>query len=188
MPTALVIGGTSFLGRHLTALLQRQNTRVVSTSRRPGLQGAVRCDIRDRQRVFEVVRAVQPDWVFNCAAETSWPISALECYRTHVLGTLHLLQAIRSNVRTARTVLFGSAAEYGSVPASSLPIVENQLTEPLSIFGTSKLAQTELARQAATEWNLRLIVVRPFNIVGPGQGEQYLASRLIQRLRNEHNP
>lgn len=189
MSRALVIAGTSFLGKHLSAHLTKQGVEVVATSRAPKPGSTLLpCDITERIGVESLIRELQPDLVFNCAALTTWPVSAHECYRTHVLGTLNLLGALRNSVRNARTVLFGSAAEYGNVPDDCLPIKETEATRPQTFFGVSKLAQTHLVRHATAEWNLRVVIARPFNIIGPGLGEQYLAGQLTARLRSNLNP
>jgi GDP-4-dehydro-6-deoxy-D-mannose reductase len=63
-----------------------------------------------------------------------------------------------------------------------LPVDESYRAQPSSFFGASKLAQTEAARIAALEWNLRVFVVRPFNILGPGLPAHYAPAALAQRL------
>jgi len=53
---------------------------------------------------------------------------------------------------------------------------------PSSFFGASKLAQTQVGLAAAAEWGLGVVVVRPFNVIGPGLPRHYFAASLAQRL------
>jgi GDP-4-dehydro-6-deoxy-D-mannose reductase len=103
-------------------------------------------------------------------------------YALHVQGTLNVLEAVARHAPAAPVVLLGSAAEYGVVPPEVLPVDEDCPPGALSFFGASKLAQTQAAQPAAVEWKIGVVVVRPFNIIGPGLPCQYFAAALAQRL------
>ncbi len=79
-------------------------------------------------------------------------------------------------------MLMGSAAEYGCVGEDQLPIGEDCQAGPRSQFGESKCAQTRVARDEAIRYGLDIVSLRPFNMIGPGQPEHYLAGSLIRRL------
>src|SRR5262249_1706398 len=66
--------------------------------------------------------------------------------------------------------------------SEALPIREDYPAQPPSFFGASKLAQTQLAAAAAGEWQLGILVVRPFNVLGPGLPAHYFAAALAERL------
>lgn len=181
MRTALVLSGNSFVGRHVLGALPKHCRRVAATARR-AQPGFLRCDLTDSRQVEAAVKSVKPDWVIQCAGATAAHQRA-EMNRLHIDGTLNLLRAVSRYAPKATTLLFGSAAEYGQVDAVSLPLSENHVPNPLSAFGQSKLAQFHLAQSTAMEWNLSVLIVRPFNILGPGLPEHYLAAGLGQRLR-----
>jgi GDP-4-dehydro-6-deoxy-D-mannose reductase len=182
MTVALVFAGDSFVGGHLCWALREAGHRVVATARRPGGTGGLEpCDVTDHGRVGEVVAAAKPDWVFQCAGATRTD-DPQELYRVHVGGTLAVLAAVAGHAPAPRVVLLGSAAEYGPVPAEALPVREDHPAAPRSFFGASKLAQTEAARVAAAEWQLRVLVARPFNVTGPGLPGHYFAAALARNL------
>jgi GDP-4-dehydro-6-deoxy-D-mannose reductase len=182
MTTALVLAGNSFVGGHLCRALREAGVRVVATARgaerSPGLE---RCDLTEPGRVEEVVAAARPRWVFQCAGATHTS-DAREMYRLHVGGSLNVLAAVERHAPAAATVLFGSAAEYGPVEPAALPVGEDRPPAPRSFFGASKLAQTQAGIAAAAEWGLAVVVVRPFNVIGPGLPAHYLAAALAERL------
>jgi GDP-4-dehydro-6-deoxy-D-mannose reductase len=179
----LVIGASSFIGRHLAARLRAGGAEVVGTARQVTIgNGRVSCDLCDADAVDNVVKEVRPARVFQCAAATAAGERPEALYRLHVNGTLHLLRAISRHAPDAAVVVFGSAAEYGRVPDACLPIHEDQPPGDLSFYGASKLGQTHVASAAAIEWGLRVLAVRPFNVLGPGLPGHYFAAALAQRL------
>jgi GDP-4-dehydro-6-deoxy-D-mannose reductase len=184
--TALVFAGSSFVGGHLARRLRDHGLEVVTTARQPGgASGAWKCDLADEAGVRRVVAECRPRWVFQCAAVTAASGGPALLYHVHVLGALHALAAVARHAPGATVILFGSAAEYGQVPDECLPLAEDQRPGPLSFYGASKRAQTQLASAAAAEWGLRVLVVRPFNVLGPGLPAHYLAGALARRLRDE---
>jgi GDP-4-dehydro-6-deoxy-D-mannose reductase len=96
---------------------------------------------------------------------------------------MNVLEAVRRHSPGTGVMLLGSAAEYGVTLPEDLPVRETHPTIPHSFFGDSKLAQTQLGRTAAKLWGLRVISVRPFNVIGPGLPEHYFAAALGAKLR-----
>ena len=184
MEPALIFAGDSFLGRHLAGALQAAGWEVLSTSRR-ATPGFVACDVTDADQVTEAVRDAHPALVVQCAAATHTS-DPRELVAVHCGGSVNVLEAIQEHAPRSRTVLIGTAAEYGEVPPNQLPVTERQPTRPSSYFGASKVAQTELARAAAREAALAVAVVRPFNILGPGLPSHYAAARIAERVRELH--
>lgn len=177
----LVLAGRSFIGRHIVERLRRSGFEVMFTSRRSA-PGVFRCcDLLNQPDVDDLIAETQPDWVLSLAGIPRHdPVGAT---RLHVDGTRHLLNAVERRCPAARIVLMGSAAEYGRVPASHLPIQEDCPSGTGSGFGALKFAQTQLAQDFAERRGLDVVSLRPFNVVGPGQPEHYLAGSLINRLR-----
>jgi GDP-4-dehydro-6-deoxy-D-mannose reductase len=182
----LVIGAGSFIGRHLVARLRAGGAEVVGTARQVvGRSGFVTCDLCDADAVERVVKEIRPARIFQCAAVTSAGEAPEALYRLHVNGTLHLLRAVSRYAADAALIAFGSAAEYGRVSEECLPIYEEQPPGALSFYGASKLAQTYATAAAAAEWGLRVLIVRPFNVLGPGLPGHYVAAAIAQRLLQE---
>jgi GDP-4-dehydro-6-deoxy-D-mannose reductase len=180
MDVALVIAGTSFVGRHLCRQLAQRNIAYSATTRTPQ-RGFVRCDLTCSGEIHGVIQSVQPRWIFNCAGATAHS-NPEEMHALHVTATESLLEAVALDAPDAVTVLFGSAAEYGPVPPELLPIREDTPARPTSAYGQSKLALTQTAERLAHTHGLRVHVVRPFNLLGPGLGKQFLAASLCERL------
>src|SRR5258708_1418896 len=88
---ALVLAGSSFVGRHLCQRLRASGAAVACTGRGEQLGY---CDIGDRHSVRSLFNKVQTDAVFQCAAATSPNADVDEMFRIHVTGTLNVLRAL----------------------------------------------------------------------------------------------
>ncbi len=183
MADALVISANSFVGRYLAAELRSRGVTMITTARNP-TAGETRCDLENIETLRAALKlAEKPRWIFQCAGGSSRQ-PAEPVWKLHVEGTFRFLSVVRECSPNATVVLFGSSAEYGPVPEAELPITEATAYRPVSAYGQSKLAQTHLAMSLAKDWGLRIVVVRPFNILGPGLSPTYLTYKLIRKLRD----
>ena len=113
-------GHTGFKGSWLTLWLQKLGAHVTGYSLAPdtdpnlftlgrvsdGIE-SLTGDLRDRHRLSEAIRSAKPDVVIHMAAQPLVRESyaqPVETYETNVLGTVHLLDAIRS-VDSVRSVV-----------------------------------------------------------------------------------
>src|SRR5690606_8507049 len=73
-------------------------------------------------------------------------------------------------------ILIVSSAEiYGPVQPDELPLTENSPLRPTSPYSVSKITQDMLALQYYLSHELPLFRARPFNHLGPGQSENFVA-------------
>ena len=182
MKRALVFAGHSFVGRWLIRELQQHGWTTVNAVRRTAADGDLSCDLFDANRIEEVIAQTAPTWIFQCGGATTGN-DPRATFNLHVTGTFNVLDAVRRHAPAAGVMLMGSAAEYGNTNAADFPIREDHPGTPCSFFGASKAAQTQLAHVAALEWGLRLVTVRPFNVIGPGLPAHYFAAALAARMR-----
>jgi GDP-4-dehydro-6-deoxy-D-mannose reductase len=74
-----------------------------------------------------------------------------------------------------------SAEVYGRVPADRLPVTEEHPLRPATAYALSK-ACAELAAQRAAASGLAVVIARPFNHIGPGQTEDFVAAAFARQL------
>lgn len=185
---ALVTGGGGFSGRHLVDLLAREGCHVLSLGRTPvALPGAtsIEIDLADSAGVERAVREGAPDLVFHLAART--PANAPEGTLPEWLGgdpiaTDHLLEAIREHAPRARVLVVSSSAVYDDVPSEALPIPETSPLRPLTNYGIAKAEVEKVALRFHRAHGLAVVLVRPFNFVGPGQGRGLLPGNLAAQV------
>ena len=127
----LVTGHTGFKGAWLTAWLRQLGAKVVGIALNPptepshfsaaGLDGGIvdlRIDIRDRSKLMEAIVSAQPDFVFHLAAQSLVRCSyedPMETWQTNVLGTLHVLEALRNLNKSCAAVIVTSDKCYDNV-------------------------------------------------------------------------
>jgi GDP-4-dehydro-6-deoxy-D-mannose reductase len=176
---ALVTGGRGFVGTHLVEHLVSCGDDVVVVDH---IDGGV--DITLAGPTRDVLVDTAPDVVYHLAGWAdvgrSWqdPAGAL---RLNAVGTLNVLEGCRA-AGVQRVVCVASADVYGVVTQAELPLDEDAPVRPTSPYAASKVAADALAQQAFLGYGLGVLRVRPFNHVGPGQTEQFVAPALAGRI------
>jgi GDP-4-dehydro-6-deoxy-D-mannose reductase len=177
---AFVTGAEGFIGSHLVKFLQAKNWKVIggyclhATNSFPELPDLdfVQCDLRNGQRVAQVLNDHQPSHVFHLGAQSlptlSWtdPVSTFE---SNIMGSLHLFEAIRHMKWRPVIVSACSSAEYGHVPPAAIPVTEEQPLHPLHPYGISKVCLDLLAREYFLDYKIPTTNIRLFNTTGPGK-------------------
>lgn len=188
----LVTGAGGFVGRHLARRLAAEGDRVTGTVwgeslELPGVE-LHEVDVRDREAVARLLGRARPEVVVHLAGLShvgqSWERPG--CYfRVNTLGTENVLRAAGD----ARVILASSADVYGAVPEAEQPIGEDRPVEPATPYGLTKAAAERLAFALAGS---RAVVVRSFNLIGPGQAPTFalpsFAAQLAAVRRGEAEP
>lgn len=136
----------------------------------------------DREAVTRAFVDTRPDRVVHLAGAPhvgqSWQDAATPL-RTNVMGTHHLLEAIRLHHPGCRVLVVTSAMVYR---VSDRPLDEDAPLGPTSPYGFSKLAQDQLALSAAHDDHLDVVIARPFNHAGPGQDPGFFLSSFAKQI------
>lgn len=179
----LITGATGFCARHLLARLRKDKKyKIFGTDRigQPaGFDRFINADITDAREISEIVLSVKPDLVFHLAGVTFGSESL--CYQVNVMGTVNLLDAIREKASNARTLLVGSAAEYGKLSEGNMPVSEVHPCVPAGAYGISKYAATLIGLNYQRNFNLKVTVARPFNILGAGVPATLVVGAILER-------
>ncbi len=170
----LITGGAGLVGSHLAAsLLERGATVRVADDLSKGDRERVpsgaeftRADLTDEADVAEVVTA-DVDIVFHLAAHTDTNYDAdRKLFEENTAMTYNVLQRMRA-VGVSNVAFTSSSTVYGEAPR---PTPEDYAPlEPISIYGSSKLADEALLSTYAHSYGFTVWTVRFANIVGPNQ-------------------
>lgn len=187
MRRLLVTGADGFTGRFLTEMLAARGWEVHGLVHRqpttavPGLHTAWEADLTDAQAVTDVVSRVCPTHVAHLAAIAFVAHGDVEgMYRTNLLGSRHLLQALTALPQRPAAVLMASSANiYGNSTAGTID--EHVAPAPANDYAVSKLAMEYMARLFAER--LPLIIARPFNYTGHGQSQAFLLPKIVDHVR-----
>ena len=188
----LITGANGFVGTHLMESIQRQCPKVVAcvgwseSEKLPELPGVTwqQLDIRDSGSVEQVVSDTRPTTVIHLAAISHVPTAFANperVWQVNVMGTLYLLESLKRHASDA-TVLYVSSSEiYGDSFASAQPLDETAPLAPKNPYAASKAAADLMAGQYA-DGGMRIIRVRPFNHVGPGQSTDFVVSAFASQI------
>jgi len=190
-PTAYVIGGNGFVGRHLVDLVLASEWRVVvidpsldthpphagSTTARSSRDGqavllpsTVTVATLDRARE----EAGEPNHVFHLGGSGSVGAAAdnpARDFHSTVSSTATLLGWLATGPG-ARITYVSSAAVYGDGAVTPLP--ESRAVSPMSIYGVHKASAEQLLQSYHRLLDIRYTVIRFFSIYGPGLRKQLL--------------
>lgn len=127
----LITGNTGFKGAWLTVWLLELGAEVVGIScdvpTNPSLFETLNLrnkikyyefDLLDRERVRKVIHEEQPDFVFHLAAQAIVSVShnnPIRTFETNVMGTAHVLEALRSYTKKCAAVMVTSDKCYENV-------------------------------------------------------------------------
>ena len=173
MKKILVVGGAGYIGAHVAYLLQENGYGVriyddFSNGLKSRIDGkfsdVVIGDVLDRQALISACEGI--DAVIHLAAKKAVGESVdnpLKYYENNVGGTLNLLAAM--SLKGVKKIVFSSTAAVYA-PSEKLAITEDDLTEPLSPYGQTKLLSEKLISTVAKAENLSAISLRYFNVVG----------------------
>jgi GDP-4-dehydro-6-deoxy-D-mannose reductase len=175
----LVTGAGGFVGHHLIAHLRAAGDDVIGTDR--SIDGV---DIIDADALQDLMRRVQPEVVYHLAGASdvggSWSTPAAT-FRANAEGTLAVLWAARE-AGVDRVLTIGSADVYGKVTEDDCPITEDHPLRPVSPYAASKAAADQVALQAHLGHGQDVVRARPFNHLGPGQTDRFVAPALASRI------
>ena len=178
--THCITGSRGFLGRHLMAAL-------------PGAVGLdlPECDVR---HPCEADTGSYLDTAVSQNVETVWHLAALngstqgfydrpwDVLNTQIRGTLNVIDACLANgVKTL--VLFSSSEVYQTADVVPTPedveLVVPDLKNPRYSYGGGKIAAELMAWWSPIQ---RVIVIRPHNIFGEGQGPGHVIRDLYDKI------
>jgi UDP-glucose 4-epimerase len=197
----LVVGGAGYIGAHVAYLLQENGYEVriyddFSNGLKSRIEGkfsdVVIGDVLDRQALISACEGI--DAVIHLAAKKAVGESVdnpLKYYENNVGGTLNLLAAM--SLKGVKKIVFSSTAAVYA-PSEKLSIAEDDLTEPLSPYGQTKLLSEKLISAVAKAENLSAISLRYFNVVGALRDEfadnskDNLVPKVFAALKAGKNP
>jgi nucleoside-diphosphate-sugar epimerase len=167
----LVTGSKGFVGRRLLMLLEQSGYAVAAADLRQGV------DVTN----LEHLQTLTPfDAAVHLAAKVFVPAAyrhPRNFYHANVVGTLNLLELCRLN---EAKFIFASSYVYGS--PRYLPIDENHPVQSANPYSESKIIGERLCARYHSDFGLRVVILRPFNVFGPAQNDAFLIANIFKQL------
>lgn len=193
----LITGASGFVGNHLVDLLLKNGEKNIagtynsenslnSLGENKSKIETIKVDLTKINEVSSLISKIKPDVLYHLAAFTS-PADSFDSPNETVINNIscqiNLLEEIKKNELTNTKILIVSSGEiYGLVAKEDLPIDEDTPFNPTNPYAVSKLAQDYLGRQYFLAHKLKIIRVRPFNHIGPGQSPNFVVSSFAKKI------
>ena len=188
MNSCLVIGGSGFIGRHVTRLLCESGRDVVVLGRRvsagytlPAGCRYISGDYSDRQFLHSVLKngCEVIDLAYSTVPKTSYDDPVFDLVSNLPASVGLFQEALEAGV--SRVVIVSSGGTvYG--PPEELPLKETHPTRPVSPYGITKLTTDRYALMFHRNAGLPVVVVRPANAYGEeqraGTGQGFIAAAI----------
>lgn len=188
----VVTGANGFVGVHLVRLLAGQHEVLAIDNLRYGAWRfcareleqvrTATTDLRDRKSLTEVIEKFDPQAIIHLAAVHFIP----ECERLpdqavsiNVEGTVNLLLTCPA---ACRFVYTSSAAVYRPKDTAHLELEDP--IGPVDVYGLTKLHGEDFVRHFTAQKHLQSVIVRLFNVVGPGETNPHVLPEIIKQLKS----
>ena len=199
--TIFITGGAGFIGSTLVGrLLEKNQVVIFDNFSRDSIQGRayrdhsnlkiIKGDILDFEALCNAMKGA--DIVVHCAAIAGIDTvikSPVTTMRVNMVGSANVLEAASHLPRCDRVVCFSTSEVFGHHAFRSAETdntVTGKVGEARWTYAVSKLAEEHLAIAYYQEKWLPTVVVRPFNVYGPGQvGEGALRTFIQRAIKDE---
>jgi len=193
---ALVTGACGFVGGHLVRHLLEKGDQVLGTvfppselsagqqERRFSFPHAV-LDVSDAEACARCIAEYKPQVIYHLAGIAFVPEAEADFPRTllvnvaaidNIFRVCHLLE------NGTKVVLISSGEVYGKVRAADLPVTESTPIAPTNNYSLSKAMGELVAQRYARQGQSEVVILRPFNHIGPGQNNRFVASSFAWQL------
>jgi len=153
-----VTGANGFIGKHLCARLKQIGHTVIEVDLPRG-------NIKNANSLEELLTAeviihlaVLP--LANCNLDYH------SCIETNITGTANVMTVARDG-KAKRVILASASSVYGDPQGT--PVGESHPTNPLTLYGMSKLAAEHVVKIMSSNFKLTHCIFRFTNVYGPGQ-------------------
>lgn len=170
MSKILVTGSTGFIGKHLVRGLRDAGYEIIEANSLSG-------DIAEESTWIKFPKT---DVVIHLAGKSfvpaSWtdPGSFISC---NLMGTVAALNYCK---RHDSRLIFISSYLYGN--PLKLPIPETATLNPTNPYALSKKLAEEACKFYSDSLGINITILRPFNVYGPGQDENFLVPSILRQV------
>lgn len=194
MAVILISGGTGFVGSNLVHKLSSSKNQLHLLTRNSSDYWRInniqeklnihKVDLLEQKKLEAIVRKINPEIVFHMAA---YGIQRKEnnfakILKTNTIGTVNLF-SILSKQNVSRVVNIGSVFEYGQ-KSTNIGFLETDCLDPLTLYGITKAAQTNIANYFFKFKSLPVTTLRLFTPYGMFEKKGRLVTDIMLSIIN----
>ena len=170
----LVTGGAGYIGSHFVRMASKSNDEVIvadnlSRGHQESIPDGVQfknVDIRDAEKISEVIRKHSPEAVVHFAA-FAYVGESVEhpelYYQNNVVGSYNLIRAASEN-KVKYFVFSSTCSVYGN--PGKVPISEEAQTNPINPYANTKLMIEMMLKDFQSAYGMKYVSLRYFNAAG----------------------
>ena len=194
---AIITGITGQSGSHLAELLLEKGYEVHGIIRRSSSFNTGRIDhifdklslhygdVTDPLVISNLISTIQPDEVYNLAAQSHVKVSFEEPYYTgqvDAMGTLVVLEAVRNHCPKARIYQASTSELYGGM-SYNMPVTgytEESVMHPRSPYGCAKMYGLWITKNYRESYGMFICNGILFNHEGERRGETFVTRKITK--------
>ena len=165
----LISGASGFVGKHLTSELDKTDFEIFD---------------RSKKKINELnswVKYGKKDILIFLSGKTSISESWENPYETYNANTKALHIALEYCLKFKVKLIFFSSFIYKINEFGVYK--ETDETKPYNPYALSKISSENLVKFYVSNFNLDAVILRPFNIYGPGQKNSFIISHIFHQLQ-----
>jgi GDPmannose 4,6-dehydratase len=178
------------LGYEVYGIVRRHSVAENQSYRLEHLDGSIGSnifygDLLDSKSIDKILKEIQPDEIYNLAAQShvriSFDIPQLTT-ETNSLGVLNLLESYKNNCPNARFYQASSSEMFGlSVDEDGFQREKTPMN-PVSPYGCSKVFAYNITRHYRRAYGLKISNGILFNHESPRRGSNFVTSKVVKGL------
>ena len=168
----IVSGSNGFLGHHVCELLEKREIEVIPLDITNGF------DLSKPETYEELPKA---DHFIHLANMVYVPMSYEQPYLFYRINYMTTLNALEYCRRNGAHLIYASSYIYGA--PQYLPVDENHPVCPFNPYAQTKVICEKMCEGYHRDFNVRVSILRPFNLYGTGQKGKLLIPEIIGQLK-----
>jgi GDPmannose 4,6-dehydratase len=176
------------LGYEVHGIVRRNSTPEHQQSRLDGIRNNSNLyvyygDLLDVSGLEKLLREIQPDEVYNIAAQSHVRISydiPQFTVQTNALGVINILEAVRTNCPNAKFYQASSSEMFGSSVDEDGFQRETTKMTPVSPYGCTKVFGYNIVRNYRNAYNLYAANGILFNHESPRRGSNFVTNKVVK--------
>lgn len=183
----LITGASGFIGQFvLKEMLKNEDIDffAIDTRKIPNIsiEKQELISLLDKEKLMEIIKRYKPNVIIHLAAIALVTHDNVgEIYNVNVQGTENLLEVTQEYCdKGTRVILASTAGVYGNQKVEKYK--EDLPYNPANNYSYSKMITEYLGKRYKDD--LEIVTIRPFNIIGVGQSENFLIPKLVEHFAN----
>ncbi|MDP3980493.1 MAG: GDP-mannose 4,6-dehydratase, partial [Chlamydiota bacterium] len=142
-------------------------------------------NLRNKDSINNIIAKTQPDLIYHLAGIAFVPACEKDqtlAQDVNVNGFKNILLQISKSSLKTKVIAISTSQVYDTRTSSHDALTEDSPVHPLSVYAQTKLEMEQKAKHLAETLDLDIVIMRPFNHIGPGQHENFVVGSFAKQI------